>query len=78
MTKGIFRNWQHLKGNAARVYVLQRAVEANQVLQDYQEPTVCAHFGCGKHLSLIEQLAGKVCTEHMNIKSKSLTSYGRL
>lgn len=25
----------------------------------------CAHFGCGKKLSLIEKLAGKNCTGHM-------------
>jgi len=28
------------------------------------ENIVCAKFGCGKHLSLIEQLAGKYCTAH--------------
>jgi len=28
------------------------------------ENVVCAKFGCGKHLSLIEQLAGKYCTAH--------------
>lgn len=26
----------------------------------------CSHFGCARTLSLIESLAGKYCTKHMN------------
>ncbi len=29
------------------------------------DPQQCSVFGCCKPLSLIEQLAGKVCTAHM-------------
>lgn len=29
------------------------------------EQHICHHFGCGRALSLIEQLAGKYCTHHM-------------
>jgi len=29
-----------------------------------QEPVICKHFGCGKHLTLNEQLAGDHCREH--------------
>ena len=30
------------------------------------EPVVCKQFGCGKHLTGPEQLAGDHCTKHMN------------
>lgn len=29
------------------------------------EPATCKIFGCGKHLSRAEQLAGDYCTKHM-------------
>ena len=32
------------------------------------EPTICAHFGCPKHISLMEQLYGNKCVEHQNNK----------
>lgn len=32
------------------------------------EPIACTHFGCGKHLSLVEQLAGNKCLKHQGIK----------
>jgi hypothetical protein len=32
---------------------------------EIDEPIVCRHFGCGKRLSLPEQLAGTKCTNHM-------------
>lgn len=35
----------------------------------------CAHFGCGRKLSLIEKLAGIKCTGHM-IKTKRLFHNG--
>lgn len=34
---------------------------------------ICSHFGCGNKLTLTEQLAGRVCTEHMNTKPLNLT-----
>lgn len=30
------------------------------------EPATCNHFGCGKHLSLQEQLFSKYCINHQN------------
>ena len=32
------------------------------------ERNICSHFGCKKQLTLIESLAGKVCTAHMGKK----------
>lgn len=29
-----------------------------------ESQTICAHFGCGKKLSLPESLAGNYCTNH--------------
>lgn len=36
---------------------------------------VCSKFGCGKHLSLSETLAGSKCTEHIKEKKMDATSF---
>jgi hypothetical protein len=46
-----------------------RVIEMNAV-----EPEVCNVFGCGKRLSLREQLFGKKCLEH----SQTYTQYGNV
>lgn len=33
-----------------------------------EEPVICNHFGCSKHLSLMEQLYGNKCIKHQNNK----------
>lgn len=35
-----------------------------QLLEPDHQEVVCAHFGCGIHLTLLEQLCGKMCTKH--------------
>lgn len=39
-----------------------------QLIEPSHEPIVCRHFGCGKHLSLLEQLHGNHCYEHQKVE----------
>lgn len=47
-----------------------RIRQDQQEMQEYRrlhtkaEPVICAHFGCGKQLSLEEQLCGTKCISH--------------
>jgi len=41
-----------------------KIINAHIIKKAESETAICAKFGCGKRLSLIEQLAGKYCTEH--------------
>ncbi len=43
----------------------QRYVQTEPPIIEIEGPEICAHFGCARPLTLIEQLAGKVCTNHM-------------
>ena len=42
-----------------------------------EEPAIpqCSAFGCGRTLSLIESLAGRVCTRHMNCSKTDPTKW---
>lgn len=64
------------KERRIKVYVQRKKEEAveypyimpiNELSLEIEE-TFCTHFGCGKPLSLIEKLAGCVCSKHMNNK----------
>ena len=35
-------------------------------------PVICRHFGCGKKLSLSEQLCGNECTQHIGKKKETV------
>jgi len=40
------------------------SIERQYTMESAPEDCVCAQFGCGKHLTLDEQLAGNYCMEH--------------
>jgi len=44
------------------------SIERPYTMESSPEDCVCAQFGCGKHLSLDEQLAGNYCMEHKGKK----------
>jgi hypothetical protein len=47
--------------------------------KDVEGIIICAFFGCGKRLKLIEKLAGTKCTEHMvSLKSEPIQYYKML
>ena len=39
---------------------------------DLKEVAICAHFGCSKKLTLIENLAGNCCNYHANGKKTDI------
>lgn len=44
------------------------SIERPYTMESVPEDSVCAQFGCGKHLTLDEQLAGNYCMEHKGKK----------
>jgi len=46
----------------------KKTIEAEYRIDSQQVFNFCAKFGCAKKLSLVESLAGKYCTNHLNEK----------
>lgn len=48
-------------------------LEELQVAPHPTEPVCCSHFGCGRTLTLQEQLAGDRCVNHQRRKQQDIT-----
>ena len=68
-------NYNDFQDTQRRMKALRDKLQANAEnrIQDNYSP-VCAHFGCGKHLTPVESLYGDKCFKHAQ-EAKQIKSF---
>jgi len=64
--KGWYKRWMEAAYGYKHLKV--EPTEMNFKGSDCDEPRLCCHFGCGRKLSLVEEMSGKFCIHHQSPK----------
>lgn len=54
------------------------AIPKGMIESQFKQTPICSHFGCNKKLSLVEQLSGSKCLQHIGIKKIDITKIIKL